>query len=91
MRIGSIKTVEENLLAMLISATAISGPNVSRPPVPSSKSERENLCMDLDLGGDDTESEGLSVEDGSCKVSASDVAKGCSSANKETGESKFIR
>jgi len=37
---------------MLISAVAISGPKVSRPPVPSSKSERENVCRGLLLGED---------------------------------------
>lgn len=76
---------------MLISPTAISGPKVSRPPLPSSKSERENLCRCLLLGGDvGTGSTGLSLKDGNCKVSASDVAKCCSLSIRETGDSKFI-
>ena len=77
---------------MVISATAISGPKVSRPPVPSRKSERENLGRGLLLwGGVGTGSKGPSLEDGNCKVSASDVAKVCSLSIKETGDSKFIR
>ena len=77
---------------MLISATAISGPKDSRPPVPSNKSERENLCRGLFLWGDvGTGSKGPSLEDGNCNVSARHVANGCSSSIKETGDSNFIR
>lgn len=76
---------------MLRSPTAISGPKVSRPPVPSSKSERENLCRNLLLGGDvGTGSKEPSLEDGNCNVSASDVVECCSSSIKETGDLKFI-
>ena len=61
---------------MLISAPALSGPNVSRPLVPSSKSERENLGRDLLwVGAGSKNRGGPSLEDGNRKVSASDVVK----------------